>query len=231
MTIVLQWTALAVCFGALVWRLPSAIKGRNVSMFWCMALLTVAVGLSIPDIYVPADKLLGGVNIANLLLRLVLLVLLFILAGKIAAAYKSPVGVRMIRGPVGLAVVAVLAAGILVAFFSTPTPESSTGLNMYLHEPGIMVYAALGRVYQAYVAACLVVPTFRGGLRSRLAVDRAAALCLSVGFLLMALLLPMQVLRLATGTPAYVVSYLSILCVAVGLALVWVSYLRRPVTR
>ncbi|MDQ6752648.1 MAG: hypothetical protein M3017_04355, partial [Actinomycetota bacterium] len=68
----LQCLALGLCLASAIWRLPAALKGRNAGLFWVFVLLTLAVGLSLPTIYLPVDGVLGGRNFANLLLRFAL---------------------------------------------------------------------------------------------------------------------------------------------------------------
>lgn len=226
MTAVLQWTALGVCLACLAWRFPSAIKGRNTSLFWCFVLISVALGLSISSIYLPVDGLLGGTNVANLILHLCVDVLFFILAGKVASAYRSPAAVRLIRGLPGQAVLAVMIAATVAAFWSGDHPRSSTGLDAYGEQPAIELYGHVNLVFPAYAAACLVWPTFRAALRARRVLDRASALLLSLGFALVVASLIGRLLPMREAWDVYGLPFAAVLCVAIGLALVWISSVR-----
>jgi hypothetical protein len=231
MIAILEWTALAVCFVCLVLRLPATIKGRNVSLFWCFALLTVAVGLSIPDVYLPIDGLLGGRNIANLVLRLCLYAICFLLAVKIAAAYQSKVGLRLIRGRIGLLVLAVDVVGTIICFFMSDLPVSRTGLAGYSDQASVVAYTLFGRLYPTYAAAALIWPTFKGGVSARRILDKSAAWLMSLGFMLVPVVAILQLSGHGAGAAIHLASYTAILCVAIGLSLVWLSYARRPARR
>ncbi|NVM97448.1 hypothetical protein [Arthrobacter sp. SDTb3-6] len=229
MTTGLQWAVLAVCVGCSLWRLPAAAKGRNRGLFWSFLLVSLAVALSIPAIYVQVDGVLGRENLANVVLRLSLFAVLFLLAAKIAAAYKAPVARRLIRGPVGLAVVSASSAGILAMYFLSELHGSSPGLAAFFDQPTVVAYMWIGRGYQAYVAACLVPATGRAAFSRLPALDRAAALSMCLGFAGVCLTLVVQATGWHGAALMTALSFGSILLVAAGLVLVWVSYMRRPV--
>ena len=231
MIAILEWTALGVCFACLLIRLPATIRGRNVSLFWCFALLTVAVGLSIPDIYVPIDGLLGGRNIANLVLRLCLYAIAFLLATKIAAAYQSRIGLRLIRGRIGMVVLGLNVLATFITFFTSDLPVSRTGLIDYADQSSVVAYALFGRLYPTYASVCLIWPTLNGGLVARRMLDKSAALLMCAGFTLVPIVAVLQLAGKGGGPAIHLLSYLAILCVAIGLALVWLSYARRPARR
>lgn len=230
MSYALQWIALATCLGCLVWRLPALFKGRNNSLFWAFAMTTACVALSIEMIYLPVDALLGGVNLANVFLRLSLFAVFFLLASKITAAYKSPLARSLIRGPVGLAVLAISSAGIWISYFLSDLQGSSAGLAGFIDQPSVYAYMWIGKTYPAYVAACLVVPTWRAAFSRRPALDRGAALSMSIGFGLVCLSTLAPLLPWEGHSFTEIFSFSSILFVAAGLALVWLSFLRRPTT-
>ncbi|MFQ4147240.1 hypothetical protein AAGW05_00850 [Arthrobacter sp. LAPM80] len=230
MTMVLQWVALAACAVCTAWRLPAMLKGRNRGLFWAFAMASVSVALSIPAIYLPVDGFLGGANLANVMLRLSLFAVFFLLAGKVAAAYKSPLAYHFVRGPVGLLVLVASSLGIWITYFLSELQGSSTGLAEFGDQPSVAVYMWIGRSYTAYAAAVLVLPTARAAvLSNRSFMDRAAAACLSAGFFLVCLTVPLQALSLPTGTATHAASFGSILFVAAGLSLVWLSFIRHPI--
>ena len=69
MIAVLQWSTLAICALIAIARIPSALRGENRSLFYIFTLMTLAILLSIEAPYVAIDQALGGINLANLLLR------------------------------------------------------------------------------------------------------------------------------------------------------------------
>ncbi len=227
MTFTVQWATLTVLLGCTAWRLPSMLKGHNRSMFWIFAFMSLCVALSIGPIYLWADGLLGQRNITNVILRLSLYAVFYLLGSKIAAAYNSPLARQLISGPVGQTVLVICSLGIWISYFSSDVAGSSVGMASLSHQSSIEVYKWFGLAYVAYVAAAVVIPTGRAAFSKRPCLDRIAALLMCIGFALAAVLLPLNALnlqhRIETTT-----SFAAILCVAAGLALVWLSFLRRP---
>jgi hypothetical protein len=152
----------------------------------------------------------------------------FLLSGKIAAAYSSKPALRAVHGPVGLAVVGVCTAGILLAYSLSDLQGSSTGLAGFPAQTSLVVYHWLGYGYMAYVAACLIVPTGKAAISCRPFLGRAAALLLCLGFILVCATVPVQLSPWHVPGLLKIISFTSILCVAIGLALVWVSFLIHP---
>lgn len=228
MTSILQWTALTVCVACTAWRLPSMLKGRNRGLFWTFTFISISVALSINALYLPLDGFLGGRNIANAILRLSLLAVFFLLATKVAAAYQSPLGRQLICGPVGVSVLGVCAAGVLVSFFLSDLQGSSTGLSGFGEQASVQAYKWFGLSYMSYAAAVVVVPTGKAALSSLPALDRLAALLMCVGFILVCALVPLELLLTHRGGVVRTVSLAAVLFVAIGLATVWVSFIRRP---
>jgi hypothetical protein len=228
MSAILQWTALFVCIGCSVWRFPAMLKGRNQSLFWSFVAASLCVALSIPGVYLPVDALLGGNNFANVILRLSLFTVFFLISAKIAAAYNSPTAIRLVRGPVGIVVLAICSAGIWVTYFLSDLRGSSTGLVGFFDQPSVTLYMRFGFVYIAYVAACLIAPTAKAALSHRPILDRMAASFMCLGFVLVCLTIPVQFSPFHDSSLMKIFSFSAILCVAVGLAMVWLSFIRRP---
>jgi hypothetical protein len=229
MSALLQWLALLACLVGLAWRFPAMRQGRNRGLFWAFLMASISVALSIPAIYLPVDHALGGNNFANVILRLSLFSVFFLLATRIAAAYKSPLARKLIRGPVGLTVLVACSAGIWITYFLSDLHGSSTGLGGFFDQPSVVAYMWFGNAYLAYAAACLVVPTGRAAASARPALDRAAALCMCAGFTLVCSTAVVQITSLHKTSVMTFLSFGSVLFVATGLALVWVSFMRRPV--
>ncbi|MBP2413798.1 hypothetical protein JOF48_002597 [Arthrobacter stackebrandtii] len=226
MTTVLQLAALFACLACTAIRFPSMLKGRNRSLFWIFAMASLSVGLSIHAIYMPIDAVLGGINLANVLLRLSLFAVFFLLAAKVAAAYNSPLAWAMVRGPVGIAVLVICSLGIWVSYFFSTKAPSSTGLSALPGEPALTAYSGFGMAYMAYAAACVVVPTARATFARHLLLDRASAFLMCIGFVLVLATVPLQVLPDTNDALLRGISFSAVLFVAVGLALVWLSYLK-----
>ncbi len=229
MITVLQWVALGLCVACAAWRLPAAIRGRNASLFWAFLLIAIAVGLSLPAIYLPVDGLLGGRNFANLILRFALYAIFFILAAKIAAAYRSPRAHRLIRGPIGIAALLLICVATVVPFLLSDLPVSSTGLAGY-HQFTIELYVIAGRLYPAYAAACLIRPTARASRSAATWRAGTSAGLICAAFCMVVLLTLLQVATFRATAPIggllmfmNIISYGAIIFLAVGLALVWLS--------
>ncbi|MBG6190785.1 hypothetical protein IWX64_001737 [Arthrobacter sp. CAN_A212] len=228
----IQWIVLASCIAFALLRLPDAVRGRGRSVFTAMVLLVVAVGLSLPQIYLPIDGFLGGMNIANLLIRLSLFAIFVLLGIRIAGAFRSPRTRWLIVGPLGLAVLGAVVLVTVVFFLVSDLPESSTGLAAFRDQDTVRLYAEAGRLYPGYVAACLVLPAWKGMLdpAGRLAYRSASAL-LAIGF---SAVVVFAVVRLLVGKHLgaweIILPFGSILLVVSGLTVIWASRRRTELT-
>lgn len=222
----LQWAALAATFFFALLRVPGAIRGENRGMFYAMILLSAAMALSIPYFYLPVDSLLGGVNVANLLLRYLLFAVLLILGLKAAAAFQAPLAARLIGGPVGLIVLAACSVSVAVLFGLSDLPESSTALAAYWDQDTVHAYGDSSRLYQIYVGACLVPSLFGSVAASR----RPAGIRVSAGLLALGLtaavihsLLSLAALKPDIGVWDTVLPYSAVIVVSLGLGIMWNS--------
>lgn len=227
MTLTLQWVALIVCLGCTAWRIPSLAQRRNRGMFWTFAFISICVALSIHAIYMPLDELLGGRNLTNVFLRLSLFTVFYLLASKVAAAYNSPLARKLIKGPVGLAILIACSLGIWISYFLSDVHGSSTGMASLSDQPSIEAYKWFGQAYMVYAAAVVAIPTARAAFSNRPLLDRAAALLMCIGFAMVCATMPLQLLESEAIETR--VAFGSIIFVAAGLALVWVSFIRTPV--
>lgn len=222
---VIQWIVLGLCTAFALLRLPDAIRGRGRAVFAALALLVVAVGLSLPQIYLPVDRLLGGVNMANLIIRLALYAVLVLLGLRIAAAFRSPRTRWLIVGPIGAGVLAVVVLTTVVLFAISDLPESSTGLFAYGDQETVRLYAEAGRLYPGYVAACLVLPALKGLVDpAGRPAHRSASALLAVGF---GTVVVFAVVRLVAGVHLGVweiaLPFGAILLVTTGLTIIWAA--------
>lgn len=225
---VMQWSALAVCGAVALARLPAAVEGHNRSIFGAFLLSAFAILLSIDAPYLALDALLGGANYANLLLRFLVYGAVVLAGYRIAKAFGDCTGARRVAGPVGLTVLTAVAVATAVFFLLADTKGSATGLTGLQFRSAanailINLYAAAGRVYPAYVAACLLPATVHA-VRGRFPASvRAGAVLLSAGFagLIVAAVyafVPTDPARLQT-----IFNLTAVLCLSIGLAVIWIA--------
>lgn len=217
----IQFGALAVVAVFTLVRLPLAIRGRNPMLFWGLAATTIGVALSIPSIYLPVDALLGGANHANLILRYATYGVVAFIGGSAAAAFRAPQVRRIILGLPGLVVLAATVIATTVLFSMCDMPVSSPGLNGYMHQEHVWAYSVLGRIYPAYIAACLIIPAFRVAATAR----RPALLRVGsalIGFALAEILIwsVLWVTGQQTGVWDYILPHSSVIVLTAGLAAV-----------
>jgi hypothetical protein len=223
MTSLLAWATLVVCLALTAIRVPSAVRGENRLMLILFALISLDILLSIEGPYLLIDAWLGSFNACNLLLRFMLYGTFLLMGFKVARAFGSPDGERAIMGPLGLAVLGIVAAPTACFFFSMDTRGSTVGLSGLAPGPSLEFYAALGRFYPGYVAACLVPGIWRS-LRSPgplLLRTASAALLLGLGLLIVSQLFPLIPESNTSLRP--LINYSAALASALGLGGIWLS--------
>ncbi len=136
MIAILQWTTLAVCALVAIARIPSALRGENRSIFGVFVLSTLAILLSIDVSYLTIDAWLGSENYTNLFLRFVVYGTVLLAGYRIAKAFDARKSIRLIVGPVGKAVLAVVGIATVVLFLLADTAGSVTGLARLREKPG-----------------------------------------------------------------------------------------------
>lgn len=202
-------------------RLPMAIQGRNPILFWALLAITTAVGLSIPFIYLPVDAVLGGANLANLVLRYATYAMVILVGASAAAGFSSPWARRFITGPFGLAVLILTVVTTTVLFGFCDMPVSSPGLQAYMTQPAVWAYSVTGRLYPAYIAACLVIPALRAAAtRGRPPVLRIGSALIGVSLLETIVWSGLWVTGQQTGVWDFILPHSSIILLAVGLGFV-----------
>lgn len=137
-------------------RTPSAIKKKNVPLWAAHVLVTVLILLAVGPIYSAVDSLLGGVNVANLLSRLLIGLIFLALGRQIANGLTRPDASHKIAGRSGLGMLALGALLVVLFFTLADTPTSSMGLNLYHDDPWVTAYRAAALLYPAYCSAILV---------------------------------------------------------------------------
>jgi len=226
----LQWTTLAVCGIVALARIPGALRGQNRSIFGVFALSTLAILLSIEGPYMAIDGCLGSNNYANLILRFLIYGTVLMAGYRIARAFDAPKSIRLLVGPAGLGVLFLVSVATVTLFLLADTAGSVTGLTTL---PGrsprnaqlIESYAAAGRFYPSYIAACILPGTFLAiGTNLPMAL-RLGALLLTVAFAGLVLSSFFPLIPEPLGFLEFFINYISVLCLAVGLALVWIASL------
>lgn len=225
MTTTIQWVALGLCAVVAAVRVPGLREGRGRTMFVALVLLTLAVALSLDPIYLAVDAVLGGVNVANLLLRLALYAVFLLFGIRMAAAFDSARARRLIVGPFGLSIVALTVAATLYFFVSSELGGSSTGLRAFDDQDTVRQYAAVGRLYPGYVAACLVVPAALAAFdRHARRIHRFASALVAGGYTLVVVFVLLRLMPLDLMHWDIVLPFSAILLTVLGLCLIWVSH-------
>ncbi|CAI3793182.1 hypothetical protein [Pseudarthrobacter sp. MM222] len=228
MIALLQWVTLAVCGIVALARIPSALRGENRSLFFIFAFMTVATLLSIEAPYLAIDQVLGGTNVANLILRFIIFGAILALGLRLARGFGADDALRLITGRAGIAVLAAASAAVLVVFLMMDTHGSSAGLAAVSikddrHQALVEYYGAAGRLYPAYVMLTLLPAMLRTAAGKLPLLVRFSAGLLAVGSVAVTLSLLSPLIPPALGFIRFVVNYSAILCFAVGLALIWVG--------
>jgi hypothetical protein len=231
MIAILQWTTLAVCGITALARIPSALRGENRSLFFLFLLMTLAIFLSIGTPYEQVDELLGGTNIANLVLRFLIFAAIFILGFRVARGFGAADALRFITGPIGMAVLGFSSLAVVVVFLMMDTAGSSAGLSEVAGKSArnaalVEFYGAAGRLYPAYVTLALL-PAMVRTLASRLPVlVRISAALLAVGSIAITLSLLSPVIPPQLAFLRFIFNYTAVLCLVLGLALIWLASTR-----
>jgi hypothetical protein len=227
---ILQWSTLAACGLVAMARIPSALRGKNRTIFYIFALMTVAILLSIQAPYVAIDQALGGVNIANLILRLVIFAAIYFVGIRITRGFGADHAYRLVTGRIGMAALGLTSLVVVVVFLMMDTAGSSAGMGAVSAKDsrnGLLVeyYGAAGRAYPAYVSLVLL-PAMVRACRSTLPVlVRVSAFLVAVGAVAIGLSLLFPLIPPKLGFVEFVINYTAVLCFVFGLALIGVARL------
>ena len=225
---ILQWSTLAVCGLVAVARIPSAVRGKNRTLFYIFALMTLAILLSIEAPYVAIDQALGGMNLANLILRLVIFAAIYFVGIRITRGFGADNAHRLITGRTGMAALALTSLMVVAVFLMMDTAGSSAGLaavSIKDSRNGMLVefYGAAGRAYPAYVSLVLLPAMVRTVSSTLPALIRGSALLLAIGAVATGLSLAFPLIPPEFGYVEFVINYVAVLCFVIGLALIGVA--------
>lgn len=228
MIAILQWTTVAVCAVLAAFRVPSALRGENRSLFFIFALLTAGLLLSIDAPYVAVDRVLGGMNVANLLLRFIIFGAIFAIGLRIARGFGADDALRLITGLPGIMFAGAASVAVIAVFLMMDTAGSSAGMIAVYDRDArnaalVEYYGAAGRLYPAYITLALL-PAMARAVRSGLPrLVRLSAAFLGAGSVAITLSLLSPVIPPSLGYLRFVFNYTAALCLLVGLALIWLS--------
>jgi hypothetical protein len=236
MIAILQWTTLAVCSLAAIARIPSALRGENRSLFFVYVFITVAILLSMEAPYLALDRVLGGINLANLLLRFIIFGTGFALGLRIARGFGADDALRLITGPPGIMFVGAASVAVVAVFLMMDTAGSSAGLTAVYDRDArnaalVEYYGAAGRLYPAFITLALLPAMVRAVRCGLPALVRLGAGLLAAGSVAITLSLLSPVIPPSLAYLRFVFSYAAILCLVVGLSVFWLSKILARRTR
>jgi hypothetical protein len=228
---ILQWTTLVVCGLVAVARIPSAIRGENRSLFFTYALMAVGILLSIDAPYLAVDRVLGGENITNLLLRFIIFGIIFALGLRIARGFGADGALRLITGLPGMAFAGAATVTVVVVFLMMDTTGSSAGLVGVYYKNAtnaalVEYYGAAGRLYPAFICLALLPATVRMARSALPGLVRLGAALLAVGTSTLALSVLSPLIPESLGYLRFVLNYTAVLSLVSGLAVIWLSKTR-----
>lgn len=132
-------------------RFPTWRQDKRDPVFPAALLALLAVTLNADPVYLVVDRALGGVNLANLLVHLMLMSGLFLLRGAISDA---AFGKALISRKPAIAVFGVAVGVQMLAFGLSDTPETALRFtNTYGHLPWVDAYMVSFALYLAMVFA------------------------------------------------------------------------------
>ncbi|WP_430297167.1 hypothetical protein [Sinomonas sp. B1-1] len=222
----LAWITFGIAVLLAVVRIPAALRGENRLMMWLFTLFAATILLSIERPYLAIDALLGGVNLANLLLRFFIYAVCLLLAVRIARAFGSRGAEAALYGPWGLGALGVVAAGTVASFLLMGLQPSSVGLHEGTDEVWFGVYAALGRVYPTFTGVVLIPSLFRATVGAALPALRVAAGLIGAGYTLLIFTNLFPLMPLSWVPVMQTMNYSVLLLLFAGLTVIWVASLQ-----
>lgn len=222
----LAWVTFALAAALALVRIPSALRGENRLMFALFSLIAFAILLSITGPYLAVDAALGGINLANLLLRFLIYAIALLLAVRVARAFAARTAQHALLGPWGLGALALVGVGTVMSFLLMGLFPSSVGLGAGDNQAWFDVYGELGRVYPGFTGVILLPSLLRALRESILPTLRVAAGLLAAGYILLALTIVFPLMPDDWVAARQAMNYSSLLFLLTGLATIWIAGLR-----
>ncbi|MDQ4490901.1 hypothetical protein RBS60_11915 [Sinomonas sp. ASV486] len=219
----LAWITFGLALALAVVRIPAALRRENRLMLWLFALVAMAVLLSIEGPYLAIDAALGGINLANLILRFLLYGICLLMAVRISRAFNALGAQRILLGPWGLAALAAAGVGTVVSFLLLGRLPSTVGLAAGDNREWFDLYAGLGRIYPSFTGLVLVPSLVRHARSSGRAVLRCSAGLLAAGYLLLASTNTFVLMPASWVAVMQTMNYSAVLLLLAGLAIIWIA--------
>lgn len=154
--------ALVVCFVALIVKIPRALKGHGRPSTWGLAMLSGAMLLTVAEVYVPIDRVLGGLNLANVIVRALGFGTAAAMAVTLARIFDSVRVERFVLSWRGALVIAASTAAEVVLLVLAHPQQSGPGVPPLGRDDHFYSwYTAIGALYPAVLAGILLIPTVR----------------------------------------------------------------------
>ncbi len=163
------------------------------------------------------------------MLRFVIFAVIFFLGLRMARGFSADDALKLITGPVGIAVAAAASAVVVLVFLMMDTAGSSAGLVAVFAKDSrnaalVEYYGAAGRLYPAFITAGPVSgdaadpaqrPSGPRPVRRRR--------CWPLGTVAISLSLLSPVIPPSLGFMRFVFNYSAVLCLVLGLCLIWLA--------
>lgn len=219
----LAWITFGLAVALAVVRIPAALRGENRLMLWLFALIAMGVLLSIEGPYLAIDAALGGINLANLILRFLLYGICLLLAVRVSRAFNARGAQRILLGPWGLGALAVAGVGTVLSFLLLGQMPSSVGLGAADDQQWFELYAALGRMYPSFTGLVLVPCLVRTTRAPGLPAVRVSAALLAAGYILLASTNVFPLMPASWVAARQTMNYSAVLLLLAGLAIIWIA--------
>jgi len=163
--------ALCVCLVVVIVKLPRAIRGGGRVSTGGMAALCGGLLLTIPAVYLVVDGWLGGINLANVLVRAFVFIAASAMAVALSRSFNAPSVELFVLSWKGATVLAVSVAAEVIFLLLAHPEGSAAGLPTEGRDELFFAwYATVGYLYPAYLSCLLIVPLVRYGMRRQLGV-------------------------------------------------------------
>lgn len=212
-----------VCAVCTAVRLPAALRGEKLPIFWAFALTTVFVFLLAPPVYEWVDWVLGGQDYAHLVYRISLYTAFLQLGIAYSKAFDSMLVLWLVGGRSGVIKFSIVTAVTVASHILCGTSSEEN----YYDTPAGYIYFWVCQIYIAYVAICLLAAILPAALTpSDDRIYRWSAALLSLGFLSVANYPVVNLINpCAIEKPEvfYALEMITVLLIVSGSMLAWIA--------